>query len=218
MNFWYLIKFLKRYIFYNFSNTKRYSELLTKVFFSKPIKIVEIGVYTGKRAIELIECAKIFNKNIVYYGFDLFEEITNLQIKTELSKKPSHFKEIKRKLLKVSPDVQLFKGNTNKTLRLFNGKKKFDFIFIDGGHSIKTISNDWSFAEKNLKKKGTIVLDDYYVGNKEIVKKFGCNSLISRLKNTNTYDIKFSKNIDFFKNKKYGIKIVFVKKILKNNK
>jgi predicted O-methyltransferase YrrM len=211
MNFWYLFKFIKRYIFYTFSDTRRYSELLSRAIISKPIKILEIGVFRGKRAIELIECAKIFNKKIMYYGFDLFEDITNLKIKNELSKRPLNKEEIILKLLKVIPNIYLFKGNTNKTLKLLNNNKKFDFIFIDGGHSIKTIANDWKYAEQKLKKNGIIVLDDYYVGCKEIIKKFGCNSLVSQLDDMNLYNIEFSKRTDFFK-KNYGIKLVFIKK------
>jgi hypothetical protein len=39
------------------------------------LSIVEIGVYKGKRSKELIEVARIFNNNVNYYGFDLFDNL-----------------------------------------------------------------------------------------------------------------------------------------------
>lgn len=213
MNLWYFIKFLKKYFSYRISNTKRYSELIKKVIVSRPQNIVEVGVYTGKRSIELIECAKVFNKKITYYGFDLFEDITAVKIKEELSKQPETMQEIKNKLLKLKCTVALFKGNTLRTLKLFKTKKKFDFIFIDGGHSVLTIANDWKYMKKKLSKKGVIIFDDYYTGDKNIIKQFGCNNLISKLKKNRAYNVEFSKSTDYFPKKKYGIKLVFVRKL-----
>jgi hypothetical protein len=213
MNFWFFIKFLKKYFFYRISNTKRYSELIKKVIDSKAQNILEVGVYTGRRSAELIECAKVFNKKIIYYGFDLFEDISDVKIKKELSKQPETMQKIKDKLLKLNCSILLFKGNTLKTLKLFKTNKRFDFIFIDGGHSIKTIANDWKYTEKKLSKKGIIVFDDYYIGDKNIIKKFGCNNLISELKKNSAYNVEFSKNTDYFPGKKYGIKLVFVRKL-----
>ena len=84
------LKFLYRIIKYLLGSTKRYSFLLFSVFKTRPSSIIEIGVYNGNRAIELIETAKIFNKQVEYYGFDLFEEFyeTKNRIKKELSKFP----------------------------------------------------------------------------------------------------------------------------------
>ena len=42
---------------------------------------------------------------------------------------------------------------------------QMDFIYIDGGHSLETIKNDWDYT-KNLMHKGTIVLFDDYWQNK----------------------------------------------------
>ena len=70
---YYLILTIYRIIKYLLSNTKRYSNILFFVLLHKPKTILEIGVYTGRRAQEMIEAAKVFNKKIEYYGFDLFE-------------------------------------------------------------------------------------------------------------------------------------------------
>ena len=169
----YFIKFLKRYVSYKMSSTKRYSELLLKATSIKAKNFLEIGVYTGKRSKELIECGKIFRKKINYYGFDLFEDITDKKIKKELSKKPDAINAIKTKLSKLNLNFFLIKGNTINTLKKFKPKILFDLIFIDGGHSIKTIESDWKYTKRLIKKNGFVVFDDYYVNDKKIIKKFG---------------------------------------------
>ena len=74
MNIFLFLKFFFRLVKYYLSSTKRYAFLLQSIYKKKPKSIIEIGVYNGKRAIEMIETAKIFNDEIVYYGFDLFED------------------------------------------------------------------------------------------------------------------------------------------------
>lgn len=213
MKLFYFIKFLKRYLFYRMSSTKRYSELLLKATSTKAKNFLEIGVYTGKRSKELIECGKIFGKKINFYGFDLFEEFTDSKLKKELSKKPDVIDVIKTKLSKLNLNFFLIKGDTIVTLKNFRPKILFDLIFIDGGHSIKTIENDWKYTRRLIKEKGLVVFDDYYVNDKNIIKKFGCNNLINQLMKSKIYSIEFSKNTDYFPTKNYGIKLVFVKKL-----
>ena len=74
---------------------------------------------------------------------------------------------------------------------------------------------DEEFEKQNdndsLSSSGLIVFDDYYVGDKNIIKKFGCNQTINKIKKK--YSVKFSKQTDYFKGKKYGIKLVFVKNL-----
>ena len=74
MNILLYVKFFYRTVKYYLSNTKRYAFLLNSIYKNKPKTILEVGVYNGNRAVEMIETAKIFNKDIMYYGFDLFEE------------------------------------------------------------------------------------------------------------------------------------------------
>ena len=38
---------------------------------------------------------------------------------------------------------------------------KIDMIFLDGGHSYKTVKNDLSIILKNIKKNKIIICDDY---------------------------------------------------------
>ena len=202
------LKFLYRVTKYLLGSTKRYSFLLFSVFKTRPSSIIEIGVYNGNRAIELIETAKIFNNKIEYYGFDLFEEFyeTKNMIKKELSKFPLSKRNIQKKLNKLAK-IHLFKGDTKKTLPKFaRQKKKVDFIFIDGGHSINTIRSDWNAVKKIISKKSLVIFDDYYEIKKKILNKYGCNNVISSL------------SAKAFKSKKFILGDTFYDKFLNERK
>ena len=135
-------KFMILWFRYSFSKYSRYKYLFKLILNQKPKTILEIGVYKGKRSIEMVDLAQCLNKQIIFYGFDMFEEITKRKIKDELSKNPLSKDQILNKLKYLFPKakINLIKGNTIKTLKNFNIKKKIDFIFIDGGHSINTIN------------------------------------------------------------------------------
>jgi len=167
---------------YNLSEYKRYSNLLRIILKTKSRKILEIGVYKGLRSLEMIKAAKSFNKKVVFYGFDMFEKFFEKKniLTDELSKKPKSLKFI-RNLLKQHANVKLIKGNTLITLPKFSKKKKFDFIFIDGGHSVKTIRSDWNHSKKLMHSNSVVIFDDYYLGSSKLTKKFGCNRIIENL-------------------------------------
>jgi len=181
---------------YNLSEFKRYSNLLKIILKTKSKKILEIGVYKGLRSLEMIKAAQSFNSKIIYLGFDMFEmfyEKKNI-LKNELSKKPKSMKVIK-KLLEKHANVTLVKGNTRITLPKFSQKNKFDFIFIDGGHSVKTIKNDWNYSKKLMHKNSIVVFDDFYSGNNKLTEKFGCNRIIENL--SKNYIIEYLEPKDF---------------------
>ena len=75
LKIYYLILTLFRIFKYLLSNTKRYSNLLFLILIHKPKSIVEIGIYKGFRSKEMIQAAKIFNSDVQFFGFDLFEMI-----------------------------------------------------------------------------------------------------------------------------------------------
>ena len=214
INFIYLILTIYRMVKYLVSDTKRYSNILLLIFFYRPKSIVEIGVYKGVRSKEMIQAAKIFNKNIEYFGFDLFEMINKKIQKKELSKIPFSKKDIQNRLSKYAR-VKLFKGYTTKTLSKLKNKK-VDFIFIDGGHKLSTIKNDWVRSKKFQKKNTIIVFDDYYLHNKKIIKNFGCNLIVNTIPG-NEYSKRFCYFTDKFIHlkKRLNIKMVFLKKIKK---
>ena len=207
-----LILTILRIIKYLISDTKRYSIILSTIFYYRPKSIIEIGVYRGVRAKEMIQAAQIFNKNIEYFGFDLFEMINQKIQKKELSKIPYSKKDIKNNLSKYAK-VKLFKGYTSKTLDKLKNKK-VDLIFIDGGHRLNTIKNDWNKSKKFQKKNTIIIFDDYYLDNKKIIRNFGCNLVVNKID-----EKKYSKKLFFFTDRfvhlkqRLNIKMVLLKKL-----
>ena len=212
INFFYLILTILRIIKYLISDTKRYSNILSIIFYYKPKSIAEIGVYRGVRSREMIQAAKIFNRNIEYFGFDLFEVINKKIQKKELSKIPYTKKDVQNKLSKHAK-VKLFKGYTKKTLDKLKNKK-VDLIFIDGGHRLSTIQNDWIKSKKFQKKNTIIIFDDYYLNNKKIIKNYGCNQVINKISDKN-----YTKKFCFFTDKfihlkqRLDIKMILLKKL-----
>ena len=212
INFVCLILTILRIIKYLISDTKRYSIILSTILYYRPKSIIEIGVYRGVRAKEMIQAAQIFNKNIEYFGFDLFEMINKKIQRKELSKIPYSKKDIKNNLSKYAK-VRLFKGYTSKTLDKLKNKK-VDLIFIDGGHRLDTIKNDWNKSIKFQKKNTIIIFDDYYLDNKKIIRNFGCNLVVNKID-----EKKYSKKLFFFTDRfvhlkqRLNIKMVLLKKL-----
>ena len=211
LKIFYFLLTVFRIIKYLFSNTKRYSHILIEIILTKPKSIIEIGVYKGKRSKEILQAALIFNSDIEYYGFDLFELIDDDIIKKELSKKPLSEKEIKL-LLSRYGKIKLYKGYTNNTLHKVKNVKA-DFIFIDGGHTVKTIKSDWKNSIKFTKKNTVIIFDDYYVDDKKLIKKFGCNLIIKSIpKKIFVKKFYFFKDTFLYQGKNLNIKIFKLKK------
>lgn len=141
--------------------------------------IMEIGTWNGDSAIGMIKTAalKVPENKIRYYGFDLFEEITPALIAEEFSPRYTPaISDIEAKIKQqTKAKVSLFKGNTKKTLpAVIDSLPKMDFIYIDGGHTIETIRNDWEYASKLIKKNTVVFFDDYceempFIGPKFLV-------------------------------------------------
>lgn len=190
---------------------KRYRNLLKIIYGQRCKRIMEIGTCNGIHARQMIETASIFypiNK-IEYHGFDLFEDDTKENLKKEFvetHKPPSH-EEVKQRLQATGTIIHLYKGYTNNTLSEFLDKfdynKQIDFIFIDGGHSIKTITSDWNYVKKIMSDKTTVIFDDYYSNEESEVRGMGCQLLIDKL-DRNIYDVEILEPEDNFK-KKWGV-------------
>ena len=158
--------------------------LLDLVASKKPKHFLEIGVFCGVTSRNVCELLNtIHNRDFTYSGFDLFGEKVNQklnEIEPEYTKNQKfsnplkHFyynvvlKEnlnsigsVKKFLNKFKKNINLIKGDTNKTLLQYD-LSKIDFAFIDGGHSYETTYNDLSILYSFMKDKGrTIVCDDY---------------------------------------------------------
>ena len=73
-----------------------------------------------------------------------------------------------------------------------------DLIFIDGGHTIETINNDWKYCQKLMDRNTVVIFDDYWniVGS-------GCKPLIDSL-DKNKFEVTILEPKDCFK-KSWGI-------------
>jgi hypothetical protein len=76
-----------------------------------------------------------------------------------------------------------------------------DLIFIDGGHSIETISNDWTYARKLMHDHTLVIFDDYW--NRDDA---GAKPIIERIDVTK-YDVQVLPIQDRFK-KEWGTLII----------
>ena len=203
-----------RILKYLLSKKRRYSNLLINILIERPKSILEVGVYNGNRALEMIQAARVFYNEINYYGFDLFEDFQKNILEKEYSKIPISRKKITHKLSHYGT-IKLYKGFTEKTLPKFLKKKILvDFIFIDGGHAIKTIENDWKYCSKLMRKNSLVIFDDYYLGNKNLLSKFGSNKTYKKI-SINNYRKALLPFVDEFDKKYYLQRIKMFKVKLK---
>ncbi len=197
------------------SGKKRYFNLFIYILKKKPTKICEIGVYTGERSYEIIKLSSLLNDgSTIYYGYDLFEDISKKMIKKEFSKQPLSKYQVKKNLdgLDVH-EIKLIKGNTLITLNNKKNKNYFDMIFIDGGHSINTIKCDFLNLKEKIKINKSIIFDDYYY-NKGLEKKAGCNFILK--KRDPIFKFKIFKGTDYHNNDdhgRFGISLLEAKRI-----
>lgn len=157
----------------------RYNQLILIIAANKPETIVEVGTWNGTRASEMAEEALKHREKVEYIGFDLFESATPETDSRELNVKAHHtLADVERRLSefkRANPgfEFKLIKGDTMETLRDRNIEA--DLAFIDGGHSIETICNDY----EALKSSKIIVFDDFYSDRN--TKEHGCNSIVREM-------------------------------------
>ena len=152
----------------------RQTQLFDLVRNKKPKHVIEIGTWTGKRALEFMAVS-----NCYYTGFDLFEDATPEINKAELNaKRPSSIASVGKAIEQAGFNkFCLIRGNTHETLpdyfsSMYGSWEPFDFAYIDGGHSIATMENDYRWITQNIEEGGTIILNGWYDPQPE---GFGCN-------------------------------------------
>jgi len=186
---------------------KRYNYLFEFIKQNKCKQIMEIGVWNGFHALQMIKAAQEASPfaRIKYFGFDLFEDFNITKLNG--SKIPSSLAIIENKLKKTGAEINLYKGYTQDTLWAFPYiyTDRMDFIFIDGGHSRKTIMSDWLNIQELMDDKTIVIFDDYW--NRTGA---GCKTLIDNL-NRDYWDVEILPVVDKFK-KDWGVlEIRFVK-------
>jgi hypothetical protein len=163
---------------------RRYVNLFRTIYDRRCRTIVEIGTWNGVHAEQMIRVAAAHTdlESIRYAGFDLFEDLTEEQFRMEYSKRPPTYDEVSRRLKATGAVVALYRGNTRQTLpRALDVLKAADLIFIDGGHSIETISADWNAVRQGMGPHSTVLFDDYYPDPQPQLEGLGCQSIIDAL-------------------------------------
>ena len=149
-----------------FLQPKRYRHLYSTIRAQKPVQIMEIGTWNGERAVKMLNLAGQYHAPgaVHYHGFDLFEEMTLEMYNEEISKMPPTRQEVQEKLEATGANIHLYQGNTTVTLpESVPNLPPMDFVFLDGGHSVATIANDWACVEKVMHDKTVVIFDDYWV-------------------------------------------------------
>lgn len=153
----------------------RYAQLPPLLRELLPSTIVEVGTWSGWRAVQMALVSLAAGRDVHYTGYDVFEDFTKEFDEHEMNVKP-HFseKEVHR-LLSILADVyprfsfELKSGNTNATLL----HESVDFVFLDGGHSVDTIAHDYDA----VRTSDVVLLDDYYSLDIATA-RFGCNEVL----------------------------------------
>lgn len=148
----------------------RYEQLLRAVLDLQPRSILEIGTWDGGRALQMLK----LSPGAEYHGFDLFETADAKTDEEEKNVKPHHSLDAVKARLGAYK-AHLYRGNTRETLRDFN--VPVDFVWIDGGHSVETIRQDWDNVRRCLLPGAAVFFDDYYSGGID-VERYGCNRVV----------------------------------------
>jgi predicted O-methyltransferase YrrM len=206
----YLKKEIEEYI--TWKKSTRYSQIYDILSHNKVKNILEIGIWNGYNAYEMINICKKKRDEVNYYGFDLFEDITQHDAVLENAKIPPSKAEVLSTLKLTGANINLYKGYTKDTLKeAYSSLPKMDFIFVDGGHSIETIRNDMHYALQLIDAKSVVILDDYLEDDNEL----GCKWIIENELDKSKYNIEVLPRQDVFNNDNGIKKINLVKLTLK---
>ncbi len=133
-----------------------------------PIKVLEIGTYTG---ISLINIVKLI-PNSIGVGLDMWSNydenepleqgnnIAYLKNLDELGVEASFYKNVKAEGLEER--ITGIKGDSyNVLFSMMKEKSEFDFIYVDGSHLLLDCYSDMILSWRLLAKGGMLAIDDY---------------------------------------------------------
>ena len=161
---------------------------LNEITSKKPKNFLEIGVFHGVTARNVCELLySIHGNDFKYVGLDLFGESTenanevipNTKFNNPLKKiyfeyilkqDPYSIDAVAYLLKKFKKNIHLIKGNSNQLLKKME-MSQIDYVFLDGGHAYETVKNDLHYSKPVLENNGTILCDDYNLGQAPGVKQ-----------------------------------------------
>lgn len=182
------------------THPRRYANLFRTIYRFRCRTLVEIGTWNGVHAEQMIHVAALRSpaSSVRYTGFDLFEDLTEQQLRDEFSKRPPSYQEVLARLQRTGAQVTLHRGNTRQTLPgAAPALERADLIFIDGGHSIETISADWDAVRRAMGPRTTVLFDDYYPDRAPQLAGLGCQTIIDGLDPTR-YEVEVFEPTDSF--------------------
>lgn len=146
----------------------------------RPKTIGEIGCHRGYTTIQMLEVLVSLGYPFSYTGYDAFElgAPTDFQEHEKNGKGFADYNKTKRTLQKFYE-----KNGMNFTFMLVPGftkdtlvePVKYDFVFIDGGHSYETVKHDYEM----VKESKVILFDDYQLpGVKQFIDELNCEKTI----------------------------------------
>jgi len=150
----------------------RYKQIADIIREYKPKSIIEVGTWNGGRAIEMALAAFENQDEILYRGFDLFEDGTletdaeefNLKAHNTQAAVIKRLQDFRAKMMEKKKvfTFEIGKGNSKDTLKDRNDLNA-DLVLIGGGNSIPTTRSDYD----NLKHNPVVLIDNYYREDEE---------------------------------------------------
>ena len=137
-----------------------YHQIFTRLV---PQTICEIGTHNAKSAVQFVDACLKLNPKLIYYGFDIFDDVKNdeqFHLDEVNGKGAGSFRTAKNNLRHRQTKNKKFKFKLTKGLTVDTlPQSKYDFVYIDGGHSYETVKYDYSM----IKESKVIVFDDYQI-------------------------------------------------------
>ena len=155
-----------------------FNHFLNKFKNKNGLKFLEIGSYEGNSTCHLLKnyltgegseitCIDSWKGGFEHSDIDFDQIFSNFNHNVE----------------EFSNKVKILIGSSyDKLLELQKEKSKFDFIYIDGGHTAKNVLQDSILSFELLKSEGIMAFDDYTWGFNQLpLKKIPKNSIDSFL-------------------------------------
>jgi len=126
----------------------------------KPKNLLEIGVYRGQVVSNWTLIGKLLNQNINVSGISPFSSFGDSV--SEYLKDLDYYQDVQETFEELNLSKPTFiKGfsNDDKAVEYIKSKK-WDMVYIDGGHDYKDVLFDYKLCLENLSDRGIIVIDD----------------------------------------------------------
>ena len=169
---------------YNWSNNvpngtyKNFVDILNYVNWknsNKQISILEIGTYTGTSLIKILEFFTNYKATVIDCWKNYIEIMDGQQLKYMETIEDNKIEEIFYENIKIAniENLDVIKNDSSLALYdLIKDSQKFDFIYIDGSHTLLDSYKDILYSFILLNEGGIMAIDDYLFNTTEGNDKF----------------------------------------------